>query len=118
MSQISPNARAYPGGPTYYASFISGTYPFDPSDSLTLTVISAQNDSPVLQFEGIAGRTYTVLGSADLRSWGAVSFQLPSDGPSAPVRPNIYAQGVQTLQVQVLQPASGPMMRFFKLMVQ
>ncbi len=77
-----------------------------------------QDNSPVLEFQAITARTYTVLGSADLQQWIPMSFQLPADGPTAATRPYTYATGVQTLQLQILQPPTGPAMQFFKLMVQ
>ncbi len=118
LSQIGPNGRAYPGGMTYYGSFIAGTYPFDPSDALVMRFVAVNGDSPVLEFNAINGRTYTVLGSTDMKQWVPVSFQLPADGVSPATRANIYVSGVQTIQVQALQPTTGPKLRFFKLLVQ
>ena len=118
LSQINPNGRAYPGGMSYYGSFIAGTYPFDPSDALMMRFVAVKGDSPIIEFNAINGRTYTVLGSSDMKQWTPVSFQLPADGVSPATRANIYVSGVQTIQVQALQPTTGPKLRFFKLLVQ
>jgi hypothetical protein len=117
LSLITPGGIGR-NGMSYLGNFIAGTYPFDPNGALTIRLIAVQGDAPVIEFQAISGRTYTVLGSPDLKQWTPLSFQIPADGPAALTRPNIYATGVQKLQVQVIQPAGGPEMHYFRLLVQ
>jgi len=81
-------------------------------------LVSLHAGSPLLEFTTMLGRSYTVLGSPDLRNWTALSFQIPAEGSSALMRSYYYAPDIRTLQVQAIQPAAGPQMLFFRLLLQ
>ncbi len=66
----------------------------------------------------MTGRSYTIQGSPGLRQWSPLSFVLPAQGPGSGAYTFLYAPDIRTVQVQALQPPSGPAMRFFRLMLQ
>ncbi len=118
LAQVNAGSVLGPDGLTILQEYLAGYYPFDPADTFLLKLISINSDSPLLQFTAITGRTYTVLGSNDLYNWTPLSFVIPSEGPSAPPHSAFVASSVATVQVQALQPASGPQLHFFKLSLQ
>jgi hypothetical protein len=118
LANLSPGLRLTGDGLTLQQEFFTGTYPFDPQGPFSLAVVSLNNGSPLLQFTAMTGRYYTLLGSPDLQTWSPLTFQVPAEGTSAAVRSYFFAQGIQTLQIQAIPPATGPAMRFFKMMLQ
>ena len=105
-------------GRTLLQEYLLGNYPMDPTDPLLVTLVALNGGSPILQFTGVTGRSYTVLGSADLKQWTPVSFLVPLEGSSAGTHSYYYAPSTDTVQVQVVQPASGPPKTFFRLQLQ
>ncbi len=117
LTNLSAGLRLTRDGLTLRQQFLLGNYPFDPQDPFVLTLVDPNNDSPILQFTAMTGRYYTLLGSADLKTWTPLSFQIPSDGTGA-THTFYFAQTIQSVQIQATQPASGPPVRFFKMMLQ
>jgi hypothetical protein len=107
-----------PDGLTLAQQYLLGNYPFGLTNSFSLTLVAANGGSPVLQFNSTTGRSYTLLGSPDLEQWVPVSFSLPVEGPAGPVHSYYYAPDIRPVQVQVMQPATGPALQFFKMMLQ
>ncbi len=105
-------------GLTLQQEFLAGNYPFNPDNSFTLKMVDLNGGSPLLEFTTMTGRSYTVLGSADLQHWSTLSFLVPAEGASGATRSFYFASDIRTLRVQALQPASGPTVRFFRLMLQ
>ena len=118
LADLTPNSVLANDGRTLYQEFLAGNYPFDPTDSLGLTLVDVNGGSPILQFTAITGRSYTVLGSTDLEQWTAMSFQVPAEGVNPPVHSFYFAPSVNSVQVQVIPPAGGPAPVFFKVNVQ
>ncbi len=118
LSDLNANSVLTPDGQSLFQQYLLGDSLFDPGASLKLTVVGLDGDSPLLQFSTMTGRSYTVLGSADLKAWTPLSFRIPAEGDSGGVHSYYWAPDIRTLQVQPLQPASGPPMHFFKVMLQ
>lgn len=118
LADLSANSVLGPDGLTLLQEFLAGYYPFDPGDSFKLQLVDAHGGAPILQFTAITGRSYTVLGSADMQNWSPLSFVIPAEGTNGPAHSYYIAQAVNTLQVQVLQPGSGPEMHYFRLALQ
>ncbi len=118
LAQVNAGSVLGPDGLTILQEYLAGYYPFDPADTFLLKLVNINGGSPVLQFTAITGRTYTVLGSNDLYNWVPLSFLLPSEGPNGPAHSAFVAPSVATVQVQALQPTSGPQLHFFKLSLQ
>jgi hypothetical protein len=66
----------------------------------------------------MTGRYYTLLGSPDLRAWTPLTFLVPAEGANAAAHGYYFAPGIRTLQIQAIQPATGPKMQFFRILLQ
>ena len=95
--------------------YLAGTYALDPADGFTLKILPNPADQTVLEFTAIRGRTYTVLGSADLQNWSPVAFRLR--GATTPPAATYQATDVRPIQVET-DPGTSRELRFFKLVVQ
>jgi hypothetical protein len=118
LGDLNPGMVLTPDGQSLLQQYLLGSYPFNPGESLKLTFVKLDGDSPILQFTTMTGRSYTVLGSSDLKTWTPLSFRIPAENAAGSVCSYYSAPDIRSLQVQPLQPASGPPMRFFKVMLQ
>jgi len=119
LSLISPHGRAFPGGMTFYQSYVSGTYAFDPADGFRLnTAGMATNGNPVLEFTAITGRTYSLLASTNMTAWFPVPFRNTADGPDAPSQGSYVASGVRLMRVEAVVPQVTGGGYLFKAQVQ
>jgi hypothetical protein len=73
------------------------------------------DDSTVLEFMAIRGRTYTVQGSDDLNDWAQVDFRY---GEQEEVQSNYRATDVRKVLITVPHGEGSGSAKFFKLMVQ
>ncbi|MGO9200809.1 MAG: hypothetical protein ACLQM8_09750 [Limisphaerales bacterium] len=118
LTNLTAGMRLGPGGLTLLQQFLLGTYPFDPQQPFVLRVVALNEGSPLLQFTTMTGRYYTLYGSADLTTWTPLNFLVPTQGASGTAYSYYFAQGIQTVQIQAVQPATGPTMRFFRMQLQ
>jgi hypothetical protein len=118
LASLTAGLRLTSDGRTLQQQFLAGNYPFDPDEPFILTVVAPNNGSPLLQFTAMTGRYYTLLGSPDLKSWTPLNFSMPAEGLGGPAHGYYFAPGIQTLQIQTIQPSTGPTMRFFKMLLQ
>jgi hypothetical protein len=96
--------------------YIAGTYAFDPADGFGLKIAGYTEGTPVLEFLGIRGRSYSVLGSDDMVHWSPVAFKL--SGSTGPAANDYYAADVRMLRVEVsLADSETAALKFFKLIV-
>ncbi|MEW6157672.1 MAG: hypothetical protein AB1813_09580 [Verrucomicrobiota bacterium] len=96
--------------------YLAGTYAFDPADGFTLKIATFNSGQPVLEFMGIRGRTYSVLGSENMIQWSPVAFRIADS--AEPAATDYYANDVRTVRVEVqASDASATRLKFFKLMV-
>lgn len=114
-------AGSSPGGNgiTLLQEYVAGTYGFEDANGLNLNIVRFEAGAPVFEFLAVRGRSYTLLGSADLKTWGTVAFRplLPDADPAATATAYL-SPDVRFLQVAVPAPATGPVPRFFKLKIQ
>lgn len=118
LANLNPNLRLAGDGMTLRQEFLAGNYPFDPQEPFSLTLVAPNSGSPMIQFTAMTGRYYTLLGSPDLRTWTPLNFQVPAEGTAAPVHGYYFSPSIQTIQIQTIQPATGPTMRFFRMLLQ
>lgn len=118
ISKVTPNGDSDKDGLTNLQEYLAGTYAFDPKDGFTLNIVGFNNGAPLFEFLAIPGRTYTLHGSPDLKSWTPQSFSIPADGASAGIRENYFAATVSKLKIQAAATTGGIPPRFFRLMVQ
>ena len=105
-------------GLTNLQEYLAGTYAFDPKDGFTLNIVRMNGGRPVLEFTAIRGRTYTLQGSPDLKTWTTQSFRIPAEGADVPTRGSYAAADVRKLQVESIAAEGQPVPRFFRLMTQ
>lgn len=117
LAGINPNDDTDGDGISNVDEYLAGTYAFDPSDGFRLELTGVADGASKLEFLAIRGRTYAIQASADLKTWTAVSFRNPSEGPQAPLRSNYLSTDVRTVRIEV--PAQlGVTNRYFKARVQ
>jgi hypothetical protein len=116
LANLNINADYAHDGRTLLQEYLLGNYPYNPSNNLAVTIVSQNAGSVVLAFTTMTGRTYTPLGSADLKTWTPLAFTVPAAGPS--VQSFYYATNIQPVQIQTVQPASAPQSQFFRLQLQ
>ncbi len=117
LGSINANSVIGPNGLTVRQEFLVGYYPYDPTDTLKLQLLNVSASSTLLQFIGVTGRYYSLIGSSDLRSWVPLSFRIPTEGGSGPLHTYFFAPEIQTVQVQAIQPglASPPVLGFGRI---
>ena len=119
LSALNPNLDLAHDGRTLQQEFLLGSYPFDPADPFVVSMAGFNGNSPILKFPTMTGRSYTVLGSSDLKSWMPLSFHLATESAGAQPHSFYYAPGIQsTLQIQVIQPQPAPEKLFIKILIQ
>jgi hypothetical protein len=118
LSSLNANSVLTPDGLTLRQQYLLGTYPFDPGDPLKILLLGFNGNAPILQFPTVAGRSYTVLSSSDLKNWNPVSFNLSSDAAGSAGRAFYAATTIATIQVTTAPPPPGTTRQFYKIMVQ
>ena len=116
LASINPNGIYTRDGRTLKQQYLLGNYPYDPTNTFNVTMVSQNGGQAVLAFTAIQGRTYSVSGSPDLLNWTPVSFSVPASGPATM---SAYpAPSLQPVQIQTVQPTNAPTMNFFRLQLQ
>ena len=115
INDIKPGDDSDGDGMSNIDEYISGNYAFDKNNGLRLAILNSDNDGVLLEFMGLKGRTYTLHGSSDLKSWDRLSFKL--DGNDE-FKENLRPINVKNFKINVSKEKSGTSIKFFKLMVQ
>lgn len=120
LADIQPGGDSDGDGMNNGDEYFAGTYAFDKEDGYALKIKSMRGATVGLEFMAIRGRTYTILGSADLVHWVQTPFRVVSPGPasSASAVMNWPARDVSVLQVEADPSNESGELRFFKLMIQ
>ncbi len=118
LSKVRPGDDADGDGLSNVNEYLAGTYALDPSEGFNLTIKGFNNGAPVLEFLAVKDHTYTVLGSADLKTWAPLTFRVPAEGAEAAARGTYSATDVRPLQVEVVTATGQPAPKFFRLMAQ
>jgi hypothetical protein len=119
LADLKANSILGGNGITLLQEYVAGTYGFEDANGLNLNIVRVEAGAPVFEFLAVRGRSYTLLGSADLKAWGTIAFRplLPDADPEA-TQTAYLSTDVRLLQVAVPAPATGPAPRFFKLKIQ
>lgn len=115
LKDINPNDDTDGDGMSNLAEYISGNYAFDKKDGLRLDILKKTDDSTVLEFLAIRGRTYTVHGSDNLNDWAQMDFR---DGEQEDAQSNYRATDIRKVLITVPHGEGSGSAKFFKLMVQ
>lgn len=123
-ADIHPDLDLFGTGMTILQHYISGTYPWDATERVALSIVNFDAGRPVVEFATIPGRTYVVEASTDLQNWEPVPYRLPES--AGVLRGFHVAQVYRAAQRAVVEPqestaedAEGPVhTRVFRLKVQ
>ena len=115
LGDINPNDDTDGDGMSNLAEYISGNHAFDKKDGLRLDILKKTDDSTVLEFLAIRGRTYTVHGSDNLNDWAQMDFR---DGEQEDAQSNYRATDIRKVLVTVPHGEGSGSAKFFKLKVQ
>ena len=118
ISKVNPgDARG--NGLTSMQEYLAGIYPLDDGDGFRLTISGLHEGEPLMSFLAIQGRSYTVLGSSDLKTWTPVTFRIPAiDAATAGPRSFYQAAEVAPIELQAATSGLASAPTFFKLVVQ
>ena len=117
LADIKPDGDDDKDGISNLSEYLAGTYAFDPADGFVVEMKSMELGLPVLEFLSIQGRTYTVEGSADLKTWRRTTFALSGEKAGAEVRDSFSAKDVAPMRVRVASPTAGDEFKFFRVTV-
>lgn len=117
LTKVTPTADAG-NGLNYLQTYYAGTYAVDPKNGFALSILGFTNGAPKLEFLAVNGRTYTLLGSRDLKTWKPVAFRIPAEGAGAPARGSFLTDSVKAVQLEVANPDAEPPPTYFRLMLQ
>lgn len=116
LADIRPEDDSDGDGMSNLDEYLAGTYAFDPADGFVLNIAAMADGQPQLEFTAIRGRSYSIHGSDDMRSWTPVTFALAGEVSDSPGRSVYQAAETRPLRVQPAPPTEGaPAWRFFKL---
>jgi hypothetical protein len=119
LADIQPGDDSDGDGLTNLQEYQVGTYAFDPADGLRLEPVGLNGGRPLLDFLAIRGRTYSLLGSADLQTWLPVDFRFTDSTEGAAPVSSYSATDVRVMHVEVVLPAGqAPTFQAYKLMAQ
>jgi len=117
LTEIKPSNDDDGDGLSNLQEYYAGTYAFDSKDGFRLNIVNVSNGLPRLEFMVINGRTYSVLGSADLATWTPVRFRIVDDNSTTPWLAAHSASNTRILRVEVEVP-TGQSIQVFKTQVQ
>jgi len=116
LTQVNANAIYSSSGRTLKQEYLLGNYPYDPTNTFSVSLVSQNAGQAVLAFTAIQGRNYAVAGSTDLQNWTPLAFTVPATGSNSMT---VYsAASTQPVQIQTVQPVNAPTMQFFRLQLQ
>ncbi|MBM3880282.1 MAG: hypothetical protein FJ387_11290 [Verrucomicrobia bacterium] len=117
LADIRPGDDADGDGLSNLQEYLAGTYAFDPQDGFRLDLFEIREGRPLLEFMAIRGRTYTLLGSADLETWTPIAFRIADTGPSTSWWTGYSATDTRLVRLEAEAPAGVPI-QVFKLLAQ
>lgn len=118
LTNLTASSSLGGNGVTLLQEYVAGTYGFEDGNGLNLAIARVEAGTPVLEFLAVRGRSYTIVGSTNLKTWAPVPFRplLPDADPD-PVS-SYLSPDVRLLQVAVPAPATGAVPLFYKLQIQ
>ncbi len=105
-------------GRTLMQEFLLGSSTPDTGQPFLVSLDSLSTGTPTLGFPTVSGRTYSVLGSPDLRQWTPLQFRLTTDSPGAPPRSSYQANATGAIDVRVVPTPSVSPVQFFRIQLQ
>lgn len=118
IRKVNPTDDPDGDGLTNLQEYLAGTYALDASDGLRLDIQGVSQGEPMLRFVAIRGRSYTLMGSTDFKTWVPVNFRIPAEGATAAVRSGYQPSKVTPVTVQAVTAPLPVAPTFFRLRVQ
>jgi hypothetical protein len=118
ISKVKPDEDADKDGLTNLQEYLAGTYAFDPEHGFALSIVGVHQGRPQLEFLAINARTYSLLGSTDLKHWEVTPFRLSTEPASAPARASFATDSPQKVRIEAFPPKSGTTPTYFRLKLQ
>lgn len=117
LTKVKPTGDAG-NGLTYLQTYYAGTYAIDPKLGFALSIVGFNQGVPLLEFLAINGRTYTLLGSTDLKTWKPIAFRVSTEAATAVARESYQTDTIKKVQLEVPAPATELPPTYFRLMLQ
>lgn len=117
LTKVKPGADAG-NGLSYLQTYYAGTYAIDPKLGFALNIVGFKEGAPQLEFLAVTGRTYTLLGTSDLKTWKALPFRVPAEGATAAARESYQTDVVKNVRLEVPGPTTELSPTYFRLMLQ
>jgi hypothetical protein len=73
---ITPDGDLDGDGLSNLAEYLAGTYAYDPTEGFALKLLRVDAEGATAEFLAVAGRSYVIEASADLKAWTAADFQV------------------------------------------
>jgi hypothetical protein len=118
LKDIRPGDDSDGDGLSNLAEYIAGTYAFDTKNGFRLQILQTTGQGAALEFMAVRGRSYSILGSSDLREWTPTQFRIPALGADASGMGSYYATDTRVLRVEALTATGQSVARYYKLVVQ
>lgn len=116
VDQVKPGDDPDGDGLSNREEYLAGTYAYDPSEGFELKVERGGDGTLSMAFLAIPGRSYSLLGSADLHGWQPVTFSvLDAPVPTGPVSV-FQTTDVRTTRIRAAATDAG--VRLFRLKVE
>lgn len=117
LTKVKPTGDAG-NGLNYLQTYYAGTYAIDPKAGFSLSIVGFTKGAALLEFVAVNGRSYTLLGSTDLKTWKMVPFRVPAEGATTAARENYQTDVVKKVQLEASAPATALPPTYFRLMLQ
>lgn len=118
LSDLTPGIDLAHNGRTLEQEYLLGGAPFGADGDFAVEWSGFHNGTPVLSFSTMTGRSYTLLGTADLKQWTVIPFHVPAEGSAGAVHSFFWARSIGDVEVEPILSETGTKPQFFKVMVQ
>lgn len=117
LGQFGPGDHLNGNPLSVMESYVAGTYAWDPKDGFMLEIREVADAGVTLEFIGLRGRSYSIVGTDDMKTWIPVRFRVAGAAVSSEV-PFFQPASLQRVRAVVAGVPEGAPPRFFKLLVQ
>jgi hypothetical protein len=117
ISKVNPHEDSDGDGLTNLQEYLAGTYAYDPEDGFVLEIMENKNGFAKLSFLALAGRTYTLERTTDLKTWVPVGFRQAGEPDNSPLRSSFRSGDVHTVHLEAPSESEAAGMTYFRLIV-
>lgn len=117
LASLTPDGDADGDGLSNLAEYLAASYGYDDERGFELVIKEFHRGVPVMEFFALPGRSYEVLGSADLDEWKPLPFRLVDDADEQGLTRGYSSNAGGEVEIEVPQDEHSAPYRFFKLKV-